>query len=460
MEKESLSIFQLNRIIKDTLKSALDMSYWVIGEISDININSRGHCYLELVEKDEYSDRIIARARCTIWASRFSMLRPYFETSTGQELTPGIKILVRVSVEFHELYGMSLNIKDIEPSYTLGEIARLKQMILSRLEKEGVLNMNKETELPLLPRRIAVISSTTAAGYEDFRDQLLNNPQGYKYYIKLFPAVMQGEETEKSIIRALDKIFNYEDVFDVVAIIRGGGAKSDLNSFNSYELAYHITQFPLPVITGIGHEQDETIPDIVAHTRMKTPTAVAEFLLERFADIESYLEDLEISLIEQTNRTLRKYNEKLNQICTRYGPAVKSLLMLQDNKLKSLGSEMIHASKKFLSRHLKTLEINAINVKSEIHDYYKSKKYKHRNISLLLIEKSRKTFDIRKHGLEILSEKCYYLDPRNILKRGYSITRKNGKVVLSEKNIEHGDELETVLFEGKVISRAVKNSEQ
>ncbi|MCX6225448.1 MAG: exodeoxyribonuclease VII large subunit [Bacteroidia bacterium] len=297
-EQEPLGLFELNRQIRLNIQSGFPEAIWVVAEISDFTVNRNGHCYLELIEKEPDGDRILARSRATIWASAYRMLRPFFESATGQELMPGIKILVRADVEFHELYSISLNIRDIEPSFTIGDLARKRQMIIRKLEEAGVFDMNKELEMPLVPQKIAIISSPTAAGYGDFNDQLINNPSGYIFYTHLFPAVMQGEETGPSIIGALDVIAGYDHFFDAVVIIRGGGSKLDLSSFDNYDLGLNVAQFPLPVITGIGHEQDDSIIDLVAHTRCKTPTAVAEFLIGRVEEFEVRLDDSVLSTVE------------------------------------------------------------------------------------------------------------------------------------------------------------------
>ena len=298
MPENHLTLFELNGLIKGSIKQAFPDAFWMVAEISELKVNSNGHCYLELVEKDTESETMKARARATIWSSVFRMIRPYFETTVRTALSPGLKIMVKASVEFHELYGLSLNITDIEPAYTLGEMAKQKQDVIDRLIREGVFDLNKQQELPRLPRKIAVISSRTAAGYGDFHDQLLHNPYGYKFYVRLFPAIMQGEEAEESIVTAMEKVFRYEDFFDALVIIRGGGSQSDLSCFNGYWLASNIAQFSLPVLTGIGHEQDETVADMVAHTRLKTPTAVAEFLLAKFQEEDSFLFELSGRLLK------------------------------------------------------------------------------------------------------------------------------------------------------------------
>ena len=261
--ENKLTLSELNERIKEVIEGAFPSSVWVIAEISELKENRNGHCYLELIEKQ--GTEIVARSRATIWSYTYRMLKPYFETTTGQLFTQGIKILVQGAVEFHSAFGLSLNIKDIDPIYTVGDMAMQRKEIINRLQTEGVFEMNKELELPLVPQKIAVISSATAAGYQDFMNQMETNEFGFRFYTKLFQATMQGVEAVPSIIYALERIFQYEDFFDAVVIIRGGGATADLSSFDNYDLAFNITQFPLPVITGIGHEKDDTIIDLVAH---------------------------------------------------------------------------------------------------------------------------------------------------------------------------------------------------
>jgi exodeoxyribonuclease VII large subunit len=276
MDQKAISLCELLAQVKSALKNTLPFSWWIRAEISELKANYSGHCYLELIEKNDLTDTIKAKVKATIWSSVFRMLQPYFETTTQTKLVAGIKVMIKVSADFHELYGFSLNVTDIEPSYTIGEMARQKLEIINRLKTEGVFEMNRSLSIPEIPCRIAVISSKTAAGLGDFMDQLSGNQYGYKFYIQLFPAAMQGLEAEQSVIEALDKVNRYEEFFDVVVLIRGGGAQSDLSCFNSYWLNFNICQFTLPVLTGIGHEQDETIADLVAFKRLKTPTAVAE----------------------------------------------------------------------------------------------------------------------------------------------------------------------------------------
>jgi exodeoxyribonuclease VII large subunit len=407
-EQSPVGLFELNRQIWMTIQSGFPESVWVIGEISDFSVNRNGHCYLELIEKEEEGDKIIAKMRATIWSSAYRMIRPFFESSTGQELMPGIKVLVRADIEFHELYSLSLNIRDIEPSFTIGDQARKRQMIIRKLEEQGFMEMNKELELPLVPQKIAIISSPTAAGYGDFWNQLSTNPGGYMFYTKLFPAVMQGEETGPSVISALDQIAAYGDFFEAVVIIRGGGSKLDLSSFDQYDLALNVAQFPLPVITGIGHEQDDSIVDLVAHTRCKTPTAVAEFLIGRAEDFEARLDLAAQSAILAARSRIQSEKALVTRLADGLRLRVGAFTGYRQLALTQFRTRCENASRQFLRTETDRL--------------------------------------VRWEQLSTLK------DPVNILKMGYSITLKDGKAIRSVTQVESGDSLVTRLADGSVTS--------
>ncbi len=330
---ERLSLSELNGQVKKVLSANFTAPVWVIGEISEMSVNASGHCYLTLIEKGSSEERIVAQARATIWSYTFRMLRPYFETTTGQQLTEGITVLLQVSVEFHEMYGFSLNVRNIDPTYTMGDQARKRREIIQRLTDEGVLTMNKELELPLVPQKIAIISSASAAGYEDFMQQLQRNPKGFQFYTQLFPAVMQGNQAEQSIVEALDRIYPFEHFFDVVVIIRGGGSQVDLSCFDNYNVAYHVTQFPLPVLTGIGHEKDDSIVDLVAHTRLKTPTAVAEFILDGVNAFAERLDLLEQEGTELVENRLEEEKNRLEDLTIDISTMVRTHLNSKKNEL-------------------------------------------------------------------------------------------------------------------------------
>ncbi|MCA1760550.1 MAG: exodeoxyribonuclease VII large subunit, partial [Bacteroidales bacterium] len=359
--EQKLTLFELNQWIKDALSSSIPGTVWVVAEISELKENRTGHCYLELVEKE--GNEITARARATIWSYTYRILKPYFETTTGQFFTHGIKVLVQVSVEYHPAYGLSLNIKDIDPAYTVGDMALQRKEIIERLQNEGVFEMNKELELPLVPQKIAVISSKTAAGYQDFMNQLESNPPGIKFYTHLFEAYMQGGEAVPSIMAALDRIFEYDDFFDAVAIIRGGGATADLSSFDNYDLAFHITQFPLLVVTGIGHEKDDTIIDLVAHTRMKTPTAVAEFFISGAERFYERLTGLEEEVVQLARETVDSKQEQLEDYAENLQRFVGAFINEKNRQLIKTGNNLQQRVSRFSFN--KKYELN--NLKHDLH---------------------------------------------------------------------------------------------
>ena len=282
-EKNPIGLLALQEQVKRHLEDHFFESVWLQAEISELKQNPSGHCYLTLVEKDPGSNALLARASAVVWASTWRMVKPYFEAQTGRSLAPGLSVLVRVQVSYSVLYGLSLVIYDIDPSFTVGELELARQRTIARLEAEGMFDMNAQLSLPLLPRRLAVVSSPTAAGWRDFRRQLEGNEYGFRFRLQLFPAVMQGDAAPESIIGALDQIAAEADTFDAVLILRGGGGAMDLVCFDDYELAVNVAQFPLPVLTGIGHDHDFHIVDMVAHTHVKTPTALADWLLDRFS---------------------------------------------------------------------------------------------------------------------------------------------------------------------------------
>jgi exodeoxyribonuclease VII large subunit len=336
--QNSISLFELQSEVKKTLNSTFGTYLWVHAEISEINVNASGHCYLELVEKE--GDKIVAKLRATIWNFTFRILKPYFESSTGYSLSSGIKVSLKVSLEFHEIYGLSLNVKDVDPSYTVGDIELQKQKIIRRLEEEGVIDMNAELELPMVVQNIAVISSPTAAGWGDWLDQIEHNKFSYHFNHQLFEAQMQGEQTSRSIISALEKIYEKEEGFDAVVIIRGGGSRSDLSSFDTYDLAVNLAQFPLPIITGIGHERDESIVDMVAHTALKTPTAVADFLIDKMQAFENAIDDFANDISFFAKDQLRQQNQNILLIQKDTVSIAKSM-MGQQNQFLDYSSQQI-----------------------------------------------------------------------------------------------------------------------
>jgi len=457
MNNAAVSLYELNHLIKNVLEDSLPEMFWVRAETSDVRVNQNGHCYLEFIEKDGKGKNLLARARGMIWANTFFILRAYFERETRQSFASGLKVLVQVSVEFHELYGFSLTVHDIDPSYTLGDQALNRAAIIRQLEEDGVLTLNKELELPVPLNRIAVISSPTAAGYEDFLDQLGKNAYGFVFYTKLFPAIMQGDRSEDSIISALERIYDNLDCFDAVVIIRGGGATSDLSSFDSYLLAASCAQFPLPVITGIGHERDETVLDIVAHTRAKTPTAVAEFLINNMVETTVELDDIGQSIVSLVQQRLQSEMALLNVLETKNTFVLKAWRKEQEVSLSSAKVVL----QKGLQRIIRDNETRFGQAEESIKRHLQRNR-KDSDNKLFLIENALKNacqhiFKDQLNQLEMIEKHLEFSSPENILKKGYTLTMKDGKVVKQSDNVKEGDEITTIFSDGKVRS-VVKNN--
>lgn len=409
MESNSpLSLAELNALVRRSLQTCFPDALWVQAELSDVRANASGHCYLEFVQKDASGNSLVAKARGIIWAGTFARLKPYFERETGQAFVSGIKVLVKVTVGFHELYGYSLTVTDIDPTYTLGDMARRRREILERLKQEGVLTLNKELELPELAQRIAVISSPTAAGYGDFCKQLRDNAFGFVFYPCLFPAVMQGDKVEASVISALDRIYEKLDRWDAVVIIRGGGATSDLSGFDTYDLAVNCAQFPLPIITGIGHERDDTVIDMVAHTRVKTPTAAAEFLVNHTRATAERLEGLSQCIYQEAPLRLTREKERMESWLMRIPSKVQMRLQREAFAQERLAKRMETALKARMQAE--------------------------------------------RHRIELWSQRVNAASPEVLLKRGYSITLKDGKAVTDASALRPGDEVETRLAKGSFKS--------
>lgn len=446
---EALSLSELNEQVREAIAESLPDTYWVRAETSDVRVNaSSGHCYLEFVEKDPSTEQITAKARGSIWARTFHMLKPYFEESTGQAFVSGLKVMVKVSVEFHKLYGYSLTVYDIDPSYTLGDLAQKRNETIRRLQEEGIFDLNKELPFPDLPQRIALISSPTAAGYEDFVNQLTNNPAGYIFYLKLFPAIMQGEKTEESIIRALDQIWQHADQFDIVVIIRGGGSAADLNCFDSYTLAAHCAQFSLPIITGIGHERDDSIVDMVAHTRMKTPTAVATFLIDQLDEQAEDLNELQQTLCNYSTDIIASQQNELTLLTTRLPASVTYQIERNRSRLLSLKSDLSGANilvmkqNTFLSSIRQTLQNRALASLSGKKHTLKEQHQLIRNAVKLLFSEQQQTIGLIEQFIKLAS-------PDYILRQGYTLTLKNGQIVKKAARLVAGDEIVTRFSDGE-----------
>lgn len=415
---DALTLYELNNRVRLTLSHSMLDEYWVQAELSDVRTNSTGHCYVEFVQKDVRSNALVAKARGTIWSQVFRLLRPYFERETGQMFSAGIKVLVLVKVEFHELYGYSLTVVDIDPSYTVGDMVRRRREIIRQLEEEGVLTLNQELPISSVPQRIAVISSSTAAGYGDFCNQLQSNPYGLLFYPTLFPAIMQGDRVEESILAAFDRIHATIDEWDVVVIIRGGGAVSDLSGFDTYLLAAACAQFPVPVITGIGHERDDTVLDMVAHTRVKTPTAAAEYLVNRVHEAALSLEAKADYINAYVHQRLQDELHRLEDLSRRLPAALKLYCVNEQHRIEQL------CQRRQLAVHL-------------------------------LLQKAA-------HRLQLMEQRVSGCDYHRLLSRGFSLAFKDGCVVTDASSLSLGDSLLVRFGKGEVLSQvvSVNNSEK
>ena len=454
---DKLTLTELQLIIRDTLYLSFPDSYWVIAEISEMSENNTGHCYLELIEKNPDEKNVRARIRAIIWSTRYRFLKACFEDSTGEQLRNGIKVLVKAKVEYHELYGLSLIISDIDPAFTLGEMALKRQLIIKKLEEEGVFSMNKGLTFPVAPQRIAVISSKTAAGYSDFVKHLKNNSFGYVFYTTLIDSSLQGPETERSIIYALDKIALNSHMFDLAVIIRGGGSQSDLSWFDNYNIAYHITQFPLPVITGIGHDKDISVTDMVANRSLKTPTAVADLLIDSVAGAENHIIGMSAEIIEASRLIIEKNKSRLETSGIRLFPLARIMLSQLKDKLSSQIIDVINTGKELIIRagmipanHKSRLFSRTTTIFSESSLMFKRGNHR-------LFTATNNTMGINNGRISGLEKKLELLNPENILRRGYSITSVNGRILKSSKDVKQYDIIDTQLFEGILKSSIVEN---
>lgn len=456
MSKDSVSLFELNQQIKVALKESFPGSVWIRAEIAELRENRNGHCYLDLVEKDEATNQVVARIRAMIWSYTYRMLKPFFETTTGQPFTEGIKVLIQGAVEFQELFGMSFTIRDIDPAYTLGDIEQGRLKVIQQLENEGVLSMNKEIPLPLVPQKIAIISSPTAAGYGDFIHQLESNSYGIKFYHKLFPAIMQGEKAPTSIAEAFDKIFEFAHFFDVVVLIRGGGASVDLLCFDDYWLCYNITQFPIPVLTGIGHERDLSVADIVAHTNLKTPTAVAEFLINGAGEALNIFNELAQHLKNIVKEKLNYHHQTTDRLRHHIKPLTQQLLTLKKHQLIVLTERVPHRTHSTIKREHQQLDRWEKLAEQLPSHLIKNKKKDLMILQNKLVLQSQFIIKDQKKRVELLAKENQLNDPINILNKGFTLTYLDDQPIKDGADLINDMEISTRFRDGVVKSRIIK----
>lgn len=432
---KALSLFELNSLVADVIDSTMSRSYWVQAELSEAREN-RGHCYMELIEKNEGCNIPIARASAKCWSNVWMLIKPAFIRMTGQEVRAGMKVMLQVHAQFHPQYGFSWIVDDINPEYTMGDMMRKRQEIIRQLKAEGVFELQKELHFPIFAQRIAVISSETAAGYGDFCNQLETNEYELYFHVELFSAVMQGDHVEQSIINALNQINSREDDFDCVVIIRGGGATADLSGFDTLSLAENVANFPLPIVTGIGHERDESVLDMVSFQRVKTPTAAAAYLIDHLASTLMRVENAQTQIVDSVRRALEVEKMRVQHIGIHIPVLFSVVRTKQEARLDGLSQRFLMKLKETMKQtnfHLSTLQSR-------------------------ILPTLQNRLSIEQHRLEILEQRARLLDPSLPLKRGYSITLCNGKTVRNAKDLKIGDTIITRLEKGEVESRVERLS--
>lgn len=406
-----ITLKQLQQQIKSAVEGALPLPVWIVAEVAELKVNYSGHCYMELVEKSEpkrgANSTPTAQARAVIWRSQWAMISPYFRQQTGSDLQAGMKIMARVMVSYHELYGLTLQISDIDPSYTLGEVERQKQLTIAQLKADGVWDMNRELPMPYLVQRIAVVSSAAAAGYRDFMNELREG--GYAFRCDLYDAVVQGNAAEESICAALEEVALKQELYDAVVVIRGGGSASDLSCFNSYRLCSYVAQFPLPVLTGIGHDKDTSVADMVAHTPLKTPTAVAAWLTDRMARIEGWLEDMSVQLKTLATAMTKREELRLERLSAEIKLQAATYCQRAEARLELMREQLFSLVERRLER-----------------------------------EKSR---------LEVMQRSVEALSPKRIMELGFAVVRSGGKVLKRVGDAEAGAPIEVELADGTIKAR-------
>lgn len=430
--EKRLSLYELNNLVREVIECEMPNEYWVEAELSECR-ESHGHCFMSLIQKDERGATPIAKADARCWASKWMLIRPYFERTTGQKLRAGIKVLLKVYAQFHEAYGFSWIVTDIDPTYTLGDMARKRQEIIRQLKEEGVFDLQKELQLPLFCQRIAVISSETAAGYGDFCKQLTDNPYGFQFQARLFPAMMQGEEVEMSIVSALNHINEACDNYDCVVIIRGGGATSDMSGFDTLALAENVANFPLPIITGIGHDRDESILDMVSHTRVKTPTAAATLLIDHLKGVLDTIEGAQSLITHYAQQKLSSLQSQLAALQEILPKLFSTVKIRQEARIESLNNRLLSAVQQRIMSQMATIS----NTESKIP---------------MLLDRR---LTAERHRLQLLEEKAKALDPSLLLQRGYSITTYQGKAIKDASVLAPGDDIETRLANGIIHSKVI-----
>ncbi len=463
--------------IKELIHEVSDYT-WIVAEIAKIDCDKNGHYWIELVEKKD--NEIIAQCGAVIWRSNVDTISNFYE-KTGIEIQKGIKILFIGKATFHEKYGFKLNILQIDPSFSIGEMALKKKETIERLTKEGLIDKNKLIEIPLVIQKIAIVSSKSAAGYEDFLKILKENKYGFKFYTKLFDAFVQGETAVTSLMNAFQRCALDFETFDAIVLIRGGGSVADLAIFNDYELAKTMALMPIPVFTGIGHTRDETVADYVASMSFKTPSEVAKFILDRALDFDSKIESIRQRILHKAEALLNAEISKNQSFQERFKLAVRNSEEKLSQKMNLIVSEIhnsvlkkVHSEKELLftikqnlhkktNSILRTKEIGITNLnnrlKMKMSENITKGKFIIKSYKESLFTKLKNTVALKNIQIERLLDKLHLLSPENILKRGYSITYLNGKVLKNSQEVSIGSRLQIQLYKGKIYGQVINKEE-
>lgn len=443
-----LSLDELQTLIRQGIDKAHPLPYWVTAEISEKKVNVSGHCYLELVEKGGANHVPKAKASAVIWRSQYAMIASYFRSTTGQELQAGMKVLVKVVVSYHALYGLSLQITDIDPAYTLGDMERQRLETIQKLKEDGVYDMNRELPLPCVMQRIAVVSSPRAAGYQDFMRELSVGP--YRFEVTLFEAFMQGNGAEDSIVEALSRAAERYEEFDVLVVIRGGGSQSDLGCFNSYRLCSYLAQFPLPVLTGIGHDKDQSVADLVAAVALKTPTAVAVSLKDRMEQFEGELDASYRWLSEATRALLHSETERLERAMTALNRLSESGVRTALFRMEQYRDALRHAVAATIERQGARVELSSTRLHHATRFVFSNGLLRIDHLREMLVQRCRDFLNDRSKSLALLEERIAAHDPRRILELGFAIVRGKGRRVADSEALQVGDTIEVEMKNRKL----------
>lgn len=449
-----LTLSQFQQLLGNSIRLNRDIqNVWVQAEFSDMRIVG-GHCYMELIEKDT-AGTTRAKIRAMIWSGTLGALRRKFFDATGRDIGSGMKVLVRGSATHHNLYGLSFTISDIDPTYTLGDMERLRREILERLQREGIINRNKELRITPAPQRIAVISAAGAAGYGDFMNQIEHNPDGFAIYTMLFPAVMQGERTAPTVLEALDRVEMTREMWNAVVIIRGGGATTDLNGFDNYDIARRVATFPLPVIVGIGHERDRTVLDEIACVRCKTPTAAAAYIIDSLRAVYTTTTELVRRIAQYGAEALKGEHLRLSNVTQTIPAYAANTIMREQMRLTTLAQNIpARVNSGVMKQQLAINEFaGRLGRSSDAHIYNGENRLQ--RISMRLCSLAPQLVERESLRLKLADEKLRLLNPENTLKRGYSITRVNGKAVRCAEDVAAGSTVETTLYIGKLTSKTI-----